>query len=123
MDDNNLKQEKRGSGMKRKLMAIIMGIFMLTTCVACGTNTKSVDDMSMEEKTVEVDNNDDDDENQIDKSFYTKSMDLSEEDFEQDEEDKSFIDSSNSSNVKKIVTVVLVLLIIALIAYVIYRFI
>ena len=86
-------------------------------------STDLLDSSNDNNKDIEDSDSDDDDENQIDKSFYTKSMDLSEEDFEQDEEDKSFIDSSNSSNVKKIVTVVLVLLIIALIAYVIYRFI
>ena len=89
-------------------------------------NTNNSTDLldSSNDNNKDIDDSDDvEDENQIDKSFYTKSMDLSEEDFELDEEDKSFIDSSNSSNVKKIVTIVLVLLIIALIAYVIYRFI
>lgn len=59
---------------------------------------------------------------QIDRSFYTKSMDLSEEDFEQDE-DKSFIESSNGSVVGKVVLVIFIILILGLIGYILYRFI
>lgn len=65
------------------------------------------------------------DENKIDTSFYTRSMDLSEEDFDLEldqEEDHSFIELSNMTTVKKIVVVVFITLVLAIICYVIYRF-
>lgn len=74
---------------------------------------------------VDCDENNDTAENQIDKSFYTKSMDLSEEDFDQEleEEDKSFLESSKMSLSKKIVIIISIVLIVAIIGYVLYRFI
>lgn len=71
--------------------------------------------------TEREENNEDEDAG-IDRSFYTKSMDLSEEDFEM-EEDNSFIDPPKMGLAKKILIGVFVVLIIGIIGYVLYRFI
>lgn len=60
---------------------------------------------------------------QIDHSFYTKSMDLSKEDFEFDEEDRSFLEDTKMSVPKKILIVLFILIVLGVIGYVIYRFI
>lgn len=70
----------------------------------------------------EANDEDEDEDAGIDKSFYTKSMDLSEEDFEM-EEDNSFIDPPKMGLVKKILIGIFVVLIISIIGYVLYRFI
>lgn len=70
----------------------------------------------------EANDEDEDEDAGIDKSFYTKSMDLSEEDFEM-EDDNSFIDPPKMGLVKKILIGIFVVLIISIIGYVLYRFI
>ena len=62
-------------------------------------------------------------EENMDKSFYTKSMELSRDDFDIDEEDTSFIDDKKMSLPIKILIVVFVLVVIAAIGYVIFKFI
>ena len=80
-------------------------------------------DSSDNAQLTDTNSEEDDDENEgIDKSFYTKSMDLSEEDFEM-EEDNSFIDPPKMNLTKKILIVIFILLIISIIGYVLYRFI
>lgn len=62
----------------------------------------------------------------IDRSFYTKSMDLSEEDFVKDEEDlddMSFIEDTKTSPTKVILIILFVIIIIDIIGYIIYKFI
>lgn len=58
----------------------------------------------------------------IDKSFYTKSMDLSEEDFDQ-ESDESFIEEKELSTSKKIIIAIFILAVIGIIGYIVYKFI
>lgn len=78
-------------------------------------------DSSDNAQLTDTNSEEDDDENEgIDKSFYTKSMDLSEEDFEM-EEDNSFIDPPKMNLTKKILIVIFILLIISIIGYVLYR--
>lgn len=60
--------------------------------------------------------------NEIDNSFYTKSMDLSNKDFEL-EEDTSFLENKKMSPFSKILISLFVLLVIGIIIYVVYRFI
>lgn len=80
-------------------------------------------DSSDNAQLTDTNSEEDDDENEgIDKSFYTKSMDLSEEDFEM-EEDNSFIDPPKMNLTEKILIVIFILLIISIIGYVLYRFI
>lgn len=62
-------------------------------------------------------------EEKMDQSFYTKSMDLSNEDFEVEEEDYSFIDEKKKSVFSKIMFILLILSVISIVIYVIYRFI
>lgn len=65
-------------------------------------------------------------EHQIDKSFYTRSMDLSVEDFDfdsEDEEDHSFLEDTKMSISKKLIIVLFTLIVLSVIVYVIYRFI
>ena len=63
-------------------------------------------------------------EEKIDNSFYTKSMDLSKEDFELDEEDDySFLDGKKKRILPKILIALFILIVIGIIGYVIYRFI
>ena len=58
----------------------------------------------------------------IDKSFYTKSMDLSKEDLVQDEYDQTFVDDTKTSPwIKAIVTILVIALIVA-IGFVIYQY-
>lgn len=57
---------------------------------------------------------------QIDKTFYTKSMDLSEEDFEF-EEDKSFLEDNKIGT--KILIFLLIIVVMSVLGYIIYRFI
>lgn len=69
----------------------------------------------------------DTDELEIDDSFYTKSMDLSEEDFdveyEEEEEDRSFLEDANMDISKKVLLVLFILVILGIIWFVIYYFI
>lgn len=69
----------------------------------------------------------DTDELEIDDSFYTKSMDLSEEDFdveyEEEEEDRSFLEDANMDISKKVLLVLFILIILGIIWFVIYYFI
>lgn len=58
----------------------------------------------------------------MDQSFYTKSMDLSNEDFEI-EEDYSFIDEKKKGILPKILLIMFILIVISIIVYVVYRFI
>lgn len=67
--------------------------------------------------------NDNTEEQKIDDSFYTKSMDLSEVDFDLNEEDDSFLEDTKMSIAKKILIASFILLIISAIIYVIYHFI
>ena len=63
---------------------------------------------------------------EIDCSFYTKSMDLSKEDFEIDDDDSdddSFLEESKMSTTKKIFLVCFIVLVIAIVGYIVYRFI
>ncbi len=63
---------------------------------------------------------------EIDRSFYTKSMDLSKEDFEIDDDDSdddSFLEESKMSTTKKIFLVCFIVLVIAIVGYIVYRFI
>lgn len=64
-------------------------------------------------------------EHEIDKSFYTKSMDLSEEDFDfdEEEEDRSFLEDAKMSTSKKILITLFVLVVLGVIGFIIYRFI
>lgn len=76
----------------------------------------------------EVDSNQTDsdkekEEDKIDNSFYTRSMDLSEEDFEFDEEDRSFIDEKGMGIVPKILIGLFIIAVIIIIVYVVYKFI
>lgn len=59
----------------------------------------------------------------IDNTFLTKSMDLSSEDFELDEEDKSFLEDKGMGIVPKILIGLFVIIVIMIIIYVIYKFI
>ena len=97
MNDNNLKQEKKGSSMKRKIIAIIVGSVMLTTCVSCGTNTKPVGDISMEEKSIEVDHSDDgqfftEQETDFHPYFYNLDSGYFDSDQEQDDDNSDYYD-------------------------------
>lgn len=74
----------------------------------------AIDKNSFEEDTAE---------HEIDKSFYTKSMDLSEEDFDLDEEDRSFLEDAKMSSSKKILIILFVLVVLGIIGFIIYRFI
>lgn len=76
----------------------------------------------LETKTLEL-KKEIEEENKMDDSFYTKSMELSKEDFELDEEDYSFIDEKKMGLLPKIMIALFVLIAISIIAYVIYRFI
>lgn len=77
-----------------------------------------------------VDNNDENnektEEDGMDNSFYTRSMDLSEEDFEfndDEEEDRSFLEDKKMGIIPKILITILILAILFGIGYVIYKFI
>lgn len=61
-------------------------------------------------------------EEKMDQSFYTKSMDLSNEDFEI-EEDYSFIDEKKKGILPKILLILFILIVVSIIIYVVYRFI
>lgn len=76
-------------------------------------------------QTEKIDNNrEEDTQNQkIDNSFYTKSMDLSEMDLDFSEEDESFLEDTKMSITKKIIISLFILLIIGIISYVVYHFI
>lgn len=69
----------------------------------------------------------DTDEVEIDKSFYTKSMDLSEEDFDfdsdEEEEDRSFLEDATMGVTKKVFITLFVLVILGVIGFIIYKFI
>lgn len=58
----------------------------------------------------------------IDKSFYTKSMDLSKEDLVQDEDDRSFADDTKTSPWIKVIVTILVIALIVAIGFVIYQY-
>jgi len=60
---------------------------------------------------------------EIDDSFYTRSMDLSDQDFELDEEDRSFLDENKMGIVPKILIGLFVIAVVAIIIYVVYKFI
>lgn len=76
-----------------------------------------------DEVNEELENFSENEEENMDKSFYTKSMELSRDDFDIDEEDTSFIDDKKMSLPIKILIVVFVLVVIAAIGYVIFKFI
>lgn len=78
--------------------------------------------------TNNVSNNDDTDMDntndlKIDNSFYTRSMELSKDDFELDDEDMSFLEEKKMGIVPKILIAVAILIVIGIIGYVVYRFI
>lgn len=60
---------------------------------------------------------------EIDDSFYTRSMDLSDQDFENDEDDTSFLDDKKMGIVPKILIGLFVVAVVAIIIYVVYKFI
>ena len=77
---------------------------------------KDLEDQSVIDSTTE----------EMDKSFYTKSMDLSEKDFDlndMNEEDRSFVEEKEMSIGKKIFLIVLVTIVLIIIGYIIFRFI
>lgn len=59
----------------------------------------------------------------MDNSFYTKSMELSKDDFELDEDDNSFLDDKRMNFPIKFLIAIFILVVIVVIGYVIYKFI
>lgn len=93
---------------------------------------EDTEDISLEKNKVNEDSDKEDflkdttNEMEIDRSFYTKSMDLSKEDFEIDDDDSdddSFLEESKMSTTKKIFLVCFIILVIAIVGYIVYRFI
>lgn len=84
--------------------------------------TKELDTIISEELISSEDNDNDNREDGIDDSFYTKSMDLSTEDLEL-EEDRSFLEDKKMGIIPKILITLFVLAIIGIIIYIIYHFI
>jgi len=98
---------------------------------------EDTEDISLEKNKVNEDSDKEDsdkedflkdttNEMEIDRSFYTKSMDLSKEDFEIDDDDSdddSFLEESKMSTTKKIFLVCFIVLVIAIVGYIVYRFI
>ncbi len=63
---------------------------------------------------------------EMDQSFYTKSMDLSDQDFvskEEEEDDRSFLEDAKMSLPRKILLFLFIIIIIGIIGYIIFRFI
>lgn len=85
--------------------------------------SKEINYEYINQKAENQDSNMDTKEQKIDDSFYTKSMDLSEEDFDFSEEDESFLEDAKMGTSKKILITLFIILIIGIIGYVIYRFI
>lgn len=77
----------------------------------------------IEEKNNEL-NEELEDENKIDDSFYTRSMELSRDDFdlEPDEADLSFLEEKKMGVIPKILIGLFILVVIGIIIYVVYRF-
>ena len=98
---------------------------------------EDTEDISLEKNKVNEDSDKEDsdkedflkdttNEMEIDRSFYTKSMDLSKEDFEIDDDDSdddSFLEESKMSTTKKIFLVCFIVLVIAIVGYIVYKFI
>ena len=98
---------------------------------------EDTEDISLEKNKVNEDSDKEDsdkedflkdttNEMEIDRSFHTKSMDLSKEDFEIDDDDSdddSFLEESKMSTTKKIFLVCFIVLVIAIVGYIVYRFI
>ena len=93
---------------------------------------EDTEDISLEKNKANEDSDKEDflkdttNEMEIDRSFYTKSMDLSKEDFEIDDDDSdddSFLEESKMSTTKKIFLVCFIILVIAIVGYIVYRFI
>ncbi len=83
-------------------------------------NDNNDHEFSMNESEIKENTN----EYQMDQSFYTKSMDLSKEDFDfSDDEDRSFLEDAKMKTSKKIIIILFVLVIISIIGCIIYRFI
>jgi len=80
---------------------------------------EEIDEKTREIKTVIEEEN----EKKFDDSFYTKSMELSREDFELEEEDYSFLDERKIGIFPKIMLTLLVLGVIGIIYYVVFKFI
>jgi len=83
----------------------------------------------IEEKNIEI-KEELEEEDKIDNSFYTRSMDLSKEDFDleglredEDEEDYSFLDEKKSGFLPKLVLVLFIIAVVSIIIYVVFRFI
>lgn len=96
------------------------------------SSIEDTEDISLEKNKVNEDSDKEDflkdttNEMEIDRSFYTKSMDLSKEDFEIDDDDSdddSFLEESKMSTTKKIFLVCFIVLVIAIVGYIVYRFI
>lgn len=75
----------------------------------------------IEQRTMEIKTQMEED-NKMDNSFYTKSMDLSNEDFEL-EEDYSFIEEKKGGIISKVLIISLILIVICIIVYIICNFI
>lgn len=86
------------------------------------SDLEKYDDVANDSDKNENEDDNSDNEMAIDKSFYTRSMDLSEEDFDSYEDD-SFIEQPKFGLLKKILMFVFVAIIIFLICFVLYRFI
>lgn len=93
---------------------------------------EDTEDISLEKNKANEDSDKEDflkdttNEMEIDRSFYTKSMDLSKEDFEIDDDDSdddSFLEESKMSTTKKIFLVCFIILVIAIVGYIVYKFI
>lgn len=79
---------------------------------------KDIEDQDTEDNVI----TEEEETEEIDKSFYTKSMDLSEEDFDSDE-DRSFVEDKGMGTGKKILLVLLIFAVLVVIGYVLFRFI
>lgn len=88
------------------------------------------ENLDIDEKVLEdvSENDDEDDDGKIDKSFYTRSMDLKREDlvFDDDDNDSDVLDDSfkeGSTNVFKIILIIiLTLVLLAIVGYCVYSF-
>lgn len=85
---------------------------------------EEIDSRSLSQ-TEKIDNNREENtqEQKIDNSFYTKSMDLSEMDLEFSEEDESFLENTKMSITKKIIIFLFIILIVGIVSYVVHHFI
>lgn len=86
-----------------------------------------IDDEMIDNSSIDNDSDSAEEEKNIDKSFYTRSLDLSEEDFEfseeEEEEDRSFLEDKKMGILPKILITILILAILCVISYIVYYFI